>query len=170
MSLVVIGLSSTPAYVVCSLRSADSTVLSHEHGDGQRADTARHRRISRRFLRQHPADAHRPPARFPCDRTRRACPSSCGKCARPASRSDIRLMPTSMTIAPGWIKSAVRAAGRPRAATRISPCRQIAARSWRLRMADRDRGVLVKQQHRHRLADDVAAAHHHRALPAIGIL
>ncbi len=36
-------------------------------------------------------------------------------------------------------------------------------------MADGDGGVLVQQQHGHGFADDVAAAHHHGALPAMGM-
>ena len=40
-------------------------------------------------------------------------------------------------------------------------CAQVA----RLRVANRHRGILVQQQHRHRLAHNVAAPHNNRMLP-----
>ena len=71
-------------------------------------------------------------------------------------------MPTSITVAPGFTKSGVtmpaRADGGHQNVGAAADPRQVA----RLGVADRDGRVLVQQQHGNRLADDVAAAHHHR--------
>ena len=78
-------------------------------------------------------------------------------------------MPTSITVAPGLTKSGVTKPGRPIAATRMSAVRADGRQVRGLRMADRDRRVAVQQQHRHRLADDLAAARRpRRACRAIG--
>ena len=67
-------------------------------------------------------------------------------------------MPTSTTAAPGRTKSEVTKPGRPIAATRMSASRQIEGKSETLRVADRHGGIARRQQRRHRLAHDLAAA------------
>src|SRR5688572_23908032 len=52
------------------------------------------------------------------------------KSTSPTTPDSVRLIPTSITTAPGLIISAVMNFGFPIAATRISACRQIAARSF----------------------------------------
>ena len=73
-----------------------------------------------------------------------------------------RLMPTSITVAPGLIQSPRTISGRPDGGDQQvgapAHTRQIA----RLGMGDRHRRILRQQQLRHRLADDVGAADHHR--------
>ena len=82
-------------------------------------------------------------------RRRRACP------CRPAR---MRLMPTSMTMAPGLIQSPRTISGRPTAATSDIGAAHDAGQVAGARMRDRHRAVLAQQQLRHRLADDVGAA------------
>ena len=48
----------------------------------------------------------------------------------PRSGASMRLMPTSITVAPGLIQSPVTICGRPTAATTISACRQTASISF----------------------------------------
>ena len=85
------------------------------------------------------------------------------KSTSPASLpSGVRLVPTSMTTAPGLTMSAVTRLRLPTAATSTSAWRVIGAELARLRVRDRDGGVGGEQQHRHRLADHVRAAEHDR--------
>ena len=124
-------------------------VFNKQTGNRHRPDAARHRRNRARdgrgFGKSDVADDARP---FLCR-------------PRPARR----LMPTSITMAPGLIQSPRIISGLPMAATSRSARRQTAGQIARLGMADGDGGVLVEQQLRHRLADDVGAADHHRLQP-----
>ena len=77
-------------------------------------------------------------------------------------------MPTSITVAPGWIKSRVTKAGSHGCHQDIGFARhggQIA----RARVANRHRGVFVEQEHGHRLPHDVAAAITTARAPLMGI-
>ena len=78
----------------------------------------------------------------------------------------LRFMPTSMTTAPGLTMSAVSMLRRPTAATTTSAPARVQREVGRGAVADRDRGVGLQQQQRHRLAHRVAAADHHRMLAA----
>ena len=119
--------------------------VGQQHGDRHRTDAAGHRRDGRRDLR-------RPP------RSRRR---------RRAGRRR-RLMPTSITTAPGLTMSPFTNCGMPSAATRMSASRQNAPMSLRAAVTQRHGGVgaFLRQQRRHRLADDVAAADHDGVLAA----
>ena len=135
-----------------------------QHRDGQRPDAAGHRRERAgdlRGRRVHVADDR--PSR--ASRTPPASASPRRRSARSSARSLTGVVPTSMTVAPGLTKSRVTNAGRPIAATRMSAARGDRRQVRGLRMADRDGGVALQQQHRHRLADDLAAADHDRVLP-----
>ena len=76
-----------------------------------------------------------------------------------------RLMPTSITVAPGFSQSPLTISGRPTAATTMSARRTTSGRSrvrlWAMVTVQFSR----EQQLRHRLADDVGAADHHRLEP-----
>ena len=74
----------------------------------------------------------------------------------------VRLVPTSMTIAPSLIQPPRMASGLPSAATTTSAPAHLGGEVAGARVADRDGGVGRRQQQGHRLADDVRAAHHHR--------
>ena len=76
--------------------------------------------------------------------------------------SSVRLTPTSITVAPGFTMSGVTSPGRPTAATRMSARRVWRGEVVRARVADRHRRVLGKEEHRHRLADDLAPPDHDR--------
>ena len=76
-----------------------------------------------------------------------------------------RLMPTSITVAPGLIQSRRTISALPTAANTTSARRQTAGKIAGPGMRDRHRRVLRKQQLRERLADDVGAADHHRFEP-----
>ena len=80
----------------------------------------------------------------------------------------IRLVPTSITVAPGAMKSEVIRAGFPIAAIRISRPAALLRQMNSARVADGHGGALGKQHQRHRLAHDVAASHHNRPLPLDG--
>src|SRR5690348_4801067 len=80
------------------------------------------------------------------------------KSTSPTRPSSVRLMPTSMTVAPCFTMSAVIMRARPTAAADLG---QVA----RARVADRDGGAAMQQQERHRLADDVRAADDDRVGP-----
>ena len=83
-------------------------------------------------------------------------------------RSATRLMPTSITVAPGLIQSPLTISGRPTAATTMSARRTTSGRSRVRLVGDGDGAALAEQQLRHRLADDVRAADHHRVHAATG--
>ena len=70
-----------------------------------------------------------------------------------------------MTMAPGLIQLPRTISGRPTAATTRSARRTTLGQIARARVGDRHRAVLGQQQLRHRLADDVGAADHHRLEP-----
>ena len=66
-------------------------------------------------------------------------------------------MPTSMTAAPGFTNDERTNPGRPIAATRMSP----GGNPFQVpgpRVADRDRGMTMKQKHRYGFSDNIAAA------------
>ena len=99
-----------------------------------------------------------------------AMPCAPSKSTSPTSRdlpSGVwtRLMPTSMTVAPGLIQSPLTSAGRPIAATRMSAVRHSAARSRVREWAMVTVPVLRQQQLRHRLADQHRAPDHHGVQP-----
>ena len=85
--------------------------VGEQAGDGHRPDAARHRRDRAGDLRRRRRSRRRRPAP--------ALPSG----------PSMRLMPTSITVAPGLIQSPPTIRGRPTAATRMSARRQTAARS-----------------------------------------
>ncbi len=64
--------------------------IDHQHGDGQRAHSSRHRTCTPKLSPPRRAGPHRPPARCPWHRKPPAFRASCGKCApRPrACRGD----------------------------------------------------------------------------------
>ena len=74
-------------------------------------------------------------------------------------------MPTSITTAPGLTMSAVTNFGWPMATIRMSACRVISARSrvrlWQTVTVASPPAAALHEHDRHRLADDVAAAHDH---------
>ena len=80
------------------------------------------------------------------------------KSTSPTRPSSVRLMPTSMTVAPGLTQSPLTIRSRPTAAIRTSARRQTSAQVARARVADRDRRVGAEQQLGHRLAEEVRAA------------
>ena len=84
---------------------------------------------------------------------------------RPAS---VRLMPTSMTAAPGLIQSPRIICGRPTAATSTSAARHSAGRSRVRECATVTVALRADQQQRHRLADDQAAPTTTRPAPSSG--
>ena len=69
-----------------------------------------------------------------------------------------RLMPTSITVAPGLIQSPRIISGRPTAATTMSAALDDVGQVASSRMGDGDRAARRQQELRHRLADDVRAA------------
>ena len=134
-----------------------------EHRDRQRTDAAGHRRQRAGHLGDagmHVADDDR------CRgaRSRRGAASPASKRSRAtARRRSTRLMPTSITVAPGLTNRGVTKPGRPIAATRMSAVAATAARSgvfeWQIvTVASR-----CSSSMRHRLADDLAAADDDRA-------
>lgn len=78
-----------------------------------------------------------------------------------------RLIPTSMTQAPGLIHEPRTISGRPTAATRISAWRAIAAMSLDFECAIVT-VLATQQQLRHRLTNDVGAPDHHGVQPGDG--
>ena len=121
--------------------------VAEQHGDRHRPDPARHRRDRAGDLARAAHNRRRRPAGV--------LPSSAGS----------RLMPTSITVAPGFSQSPFTISGRPTAATTMSARRTTAGRSrvrlWAMVTVQFSR----EQQLRHRLADDVGAADHHRLEP-----
>ena len=83
---------------------------------------------------------------------------------RRACRPALRLMPTSMTIAPGLIQSPCTNYGLPTAATSDVRLAHDARQIARRRMADRHRAARHQQLERHRPADDVRLPDDHRVL------
>ncbi len=118
---------------------AATRVLRKQHGDGHRPDAARHRGDRAGDLARRSA-----------------------KSTSPTSLPSTRLMPTSITVAPGFSQSPLTISGRPTAATTMSARRTTSGRSrvrlWAMVTVQFSR----EQQLRHRLADDVRAADHHR--------
>ena len=91
-------------------------------------------------------------------------PATCAtssKATSPASPSAVRLMPTSITVAPGLTQSPRTIPARPTAAIRTSARRQTAARSrvreWQMVTV----AFAAEQQLGHRLAEEVRAADDH---------
>ena len=72
-----------------------------------------------------------------------------------------RLMPTSITVAPGLIQSPRTISGRPTAANRMSARRQTAGRSRVFECATVTVAFSASRSCDQRLADDVGAADHH---------
>ena len=70
----------------------------------------------------------------------------------------MRLIPTSMTVAPGLIQSPLIISGRPTAATRISARRQTSGRFLVRAVRRGDGAVGTQQKLAHGFADDVGAA------------
>ena len=105
---------------------------------------------------------HRPPASRAA-RSPRAAAEPAANSRRATASSVRREMPTSMTVAPGRTNSGVTKPGRPIADTRMSAVARDRRQVGRVRVADGDRRVALQQQHRHRLADNLAAADDHRA-------
>ena len=101
-------------------RAGRAQRVDQQAGDGHRPDAARHRRDRARDLRALPRKSTSP--------TSRVLPS----------RAGTRLMPTSITVAPGLIQSPRTISGRPTAANSRSARRHTAGRSRGLRMRDRD--------------------------------
>ena len=131
--------TALPLDSVLDLRRLDRVL--QQAGDGHRADAAGHRRDGAGDLGAS------------------AIGDVADELASCRPRPGTRLMPTSMTMAPGLIQSPLTISGRPTAATRMSAraARRPAGRCV-LRVGDGDRAVLAQQQLRHRLADDVGAA------------
>ena len=143
-----------------SLREAIITRRRRQIRRGRPSAARRAQRVQQQTGDRHRPDAagHRGNRAGDLTRFGRTSPTRRGLPPSPGTR----LMPTSITIAPGLIQSPRTISGVPMAATSKigAPAhrRQIA----RLGMGDGDGGVLGEQQLRHRLADDVGAADHHR--------
>ena len=72
----------------------------------------------------------------------------------------LRLVPTSITTAPGLIQSPRMSCALPMAATSTSALADLGGEVAGARVADGHGGVALEQQERHRLADQVAAPDH----------
>ena len=136
----------------------------HEQGDGQRADAAGHRREGAGDRLATDGACTSPDERVALLlEVRQALRLQ--QVARLAAGSSTRFMPTSTTTAPGFTcspRTKPGAADGRHQHVRLAGDRGQVARA---RVADRDGGVRVHQQQRHRLAHDVAAPEHHRAPP-----
>ena len=75
-----------------------------------------------------------------------------------------RLMPTSITTAPGLIQSPLTISGPADGGDDDVGAADHVGQVAGARMGDGHRRAFAEQQHRHRLADDVGAADHHRLL------
>jgi hypothetical protein len=89
-----------------------------------------------------------------------------GEEASNSSRVVMRLIPTSITVAPGFTISGSMKPGRADSRNQNVGLARDRRQVARLRVANRHRGILMQQQHRHRLAHNIAAPHNHGMLPA----
>jgi hypothetical protein len=115
--------------------------IGQQAGDGHRPDPARHRRDRAGDLRTALSKSTSPTSRS-------------GR--RPPPSTSMRLMPTSITVAPGLIQSPLIISRPPDGGDQISAPRHHRGQIAGARMRDGHRAAFAQQQLRHRLADDVA--------------
>ena len=91
-----------------------------------------------------------------------ATSAALAKSTSPTSLPSTRLMPTSITVAPGFSQSPLIISGRPDRGDEDVGAADDGGQVAGPAVGDGDGAVLAEQQLRHRLADDVRAADHHR--------
>ena len=131
--------------------------IRHQHRDGQRTHAARHRRVRGGAAAAHPRDARRPPAPSLCASNSSALPKRAA-----SARSVMRILAHVDHRGAGRDEIAGDQAGPADGGHQNIGAAAFLGQIRGARMADGDRGVFLQQHQRHRLADDVAAAQHHR--------
>ncbi len=118
----------------------------------------------RRRIRRHPQDRHRPPECFLSDRSWPASHPSLWNALAASARSVSRFIPTSITTAPGLMKSRVIKRGPANGGDQNVGSPALTRQVVGFRMTHGNCRVGMQQHYCHWLAYDIAAPNHHGVL------